>query len=146
MTHHRVTTNLTRRTATNYGCRGERRTCNIPRTFVIKLQQACYRSLRLRAGTSGESASGIHLFWLFMVYVTTSLIPKKRLLADRMFNEYWIDKDVEGSGRGLCCTSAGGTVERYQNLSPNRQSPGRGFNPRSPIYEAEVLTTLWTSV
>jgi len=109
------------------------------------LQKLTLQLQRLRAGTSGESASGIHLFWLFMVYVT-SLIPKKRVLDDRMFNEYWIGKDVEGSGRGLCCTSAGGTVERHQKLSPNRQSPGRGFNPRSPIYEAEVLTTLWTSV
>jgi hypothetical protein len=72
-----------------------------------------------------------------MAYLTTSLIPYTTASNnnDTELERMW-------SGRGLCCNLAAGTEERHENPSPYSQSPGRGFNPRPPIYEAEVLPAL----
>jgi hypothetical protein len=64
---------------------------------------------------------------------------------EMMMGEWWIWKDIQGSGRGLIlrfypsiCLE--GMRKTTKNLSQDIRSPGWYFNPGLPEYEAGVLT------
>jgi hypothetical protein len=63
----------------------------------------------------------------------------------RAISEWWIGKNVEGSGSGLIlryypCICLNGAKKTTRNLSQDRQSPGRDMNLGPPEYKAAVLT------
>jgi hypothetical protein len=70
---------------------------------------------------------------------------------DRIFNEQWIGKDMEVSGRGLNLKYPPGVwpkgVRKITNNLPGQPDYGRDFNAGPSDYEPWILTTLpWLSI
>jgi hypothetical protein len=92
------------------------------------------------------------VYILFIVYLTMLSVSQTIQHWMRGWYWKWIEKDVEGSGRGLIQGTTwhlpGGTEENHEKtFSHDSQSPGWDLNPGPPEYEAGVLTSRpWHSV